>query len=416
MTWGPLDLSGIIDQVANGIDGRPHPSTLTRDDGLGLLYSGMVNGIHGESGSGKTWLALHASAQQLRAGNRVIYIDHEGDPRSIVARLLDLGLDADTIHRGFLYTQPETAFSEGGSALEDSVRDYSPTLVVIDSTGEGLALHGAKPNADEEVALWFREVPRRIADEGPAVLLLDHSAKASGGELWPIGSQRKRAAINGAQFYVETLNPFARERAGAAKLLCAKDRHGHFTVGQKVATLHVTPDTPLRIKLAAPDPAERAADGGHRPTILMEKVSRSLIACGSMTSMEIEKQVPHRREVVRRAVQVLVDEGYVAREKGERGKLIHTLVKPFSTSPQSRGDLNPENSGDLDWADTPGARSQPRNHAPEHPSRAPRPTSPQVAPGDLLTTSPLAPPLKGGRGGDEVAPEGLPAVAEEVPA
>lgn len=338
MTWAPLDLAGIIDQVANGIDGRAQPTVLTRDDGAGLIYPGMVNGVHGESGSGKTWLALHACVQELQAGHRVVYIDHEGDPRSIVARLLDLGLTADTIVRGFHYVQPETPFTDGGTAVLEAVRMLEASLVVIDSTGEGLALGGAKPNADEEVARWFREVPRRIADQGPAVLLLDHTAKANGGELWPIGSQRKRAAINGAQFYIETLSPFSRDRAGAAKLVCAKDRHGHYTFGQKVATLRVTPSPEgLRITLPA---VETRTDTPFRPTTLMEKVSRALEASPDpLTFRGILQHVQGREEAIRQALDLLTGTGHVQRTPGPRNSHQHVSLRPYRQEDDPESDM-----------------------------------------------------------------------------
>jgi len=338
MTWAPLDLQDMVDQVANGIDGRLQPTVLTRDDGAGLLYPGMVNGVHGESGSGKTWLALHACAQELQAGHRVVYIDHEGDPRSIIARLLDLGQTADTIVRRFLYVQPETPFTDGGTALLEAVRMAEASLVVIDSTGEGLALGGAKPNADEEVATWFREVPRRIADQGPAVLLLDHTAKANGGELWPIGSQRKRAAINGAQFYIETLAPFSRDRAGAAKLICAKDRHGHYRLGEKVATLRVTPDPDgLRITLPAP---EARTDPPFRPTTLMEKVSRALEAAPApLTFRGILQAVQGREEAIRQALDVLTTSGHIQRTPGPRNSHQHTSLRPYRQTDDPESDM-----------------------------------------------------------------------------
>src|SRR5690606_21078951 len=98
----------------------------------------------------------------------------------------------------------------------------------------------------QEVARWFKTWPRRIARHhcAPAVVVLDHLAKAGDTGLWPIGSQRKRAAIDGAQ-YIQRVGRgrgFSRKRAGSATLTCAKDRGGHYQAGQKVAELVVTPD------------------------------------------------------------------------------------------------------------------------------------------------------------------------------
>lgn len=336
MTWHPVDLS---DALSGGPDLRPVPTILTRDDGAGLFYAGMVNGVHGESGSGKTWLALVACAQQLANGRHVVYIDHEGDPFSIVGRLLDLGADADTIATRFHYFQPDTPFLESREPFLQAVHDWHSVLVVIDSTGEGLALDGAKPNADEEVAQWFRDMPRAIAnvqhsDGRPAVVLIDHSPKANGGELWPIGSQRKRAAITGAQHYVQTLGAFSRERAGAAKVVCAKDRHGRYPMGEKVATLNVTPgDDGLSITLRAPDATERTPDGTWRPTGYMEKISRLLEARGEpLSTRQIRDTITGKNEHIAQALQGLTDAGHVVAQSGPRNATLHRLITPYRES------------------------------------------------------------------------------------
>ncbi|GAA1962604.1 AAA family ATPase [Microbacterium aquimaris] len=381
MTWEPVELAWIVDEVAAGIDGRPRPTTLTRADGAALFYRGKVNGVHGDSGSGKTWVALLACAQEINAGRAATYIDYEGDPRSTIARLLDLGVTADGIVRRFIYTQPDTPLTDDAEPFLQMLTDNEVSLVVIDSVGEGMSIEDGDSNADRDVTPWFRKTPRRISDIGPAVVVLDHSGKRSVNELSPAGSHRKRAAISGAQYLIETLSPFSRERAGAAKLVCAKDRHGHYTVGQRVATLHVTPGDDLRVTLAGPDRAEEATDGGHRPTVLMGRVSDLLSSQGPLTGAGVESGVRGRRDAVRRALDLLVVEGNVTRTPGARGAVIHTLVTPFATSPQPRGEII---SGDLDWPPAAGARSNatdPRNPAGEsdlaHLAR-PRPTSPRA--------------------------------------
>jgi len=344
VTWHPLDLSSILDAVANGLDGDDAPTLIRREDGRGLFYPGEVNGIHGASGSGKTWFALHGLAQEVRARRHVFYIDHEGNPRSIVKRLLALGMTADDVDGWFHYVQPETAFQEGGDALLRLVHELQPTLVVIDSTGEGLALHGVNPNADEEVARWFQQVPRTLAALGPAVGLIDHGTKASGNELWPIGSQRKRAAITGAQFYVETLADFSREKAGALRAVCAKDRGGHFTVGETVAVLHVTPEHGGRVTLSltAPNPEDRRspadarADAAQRE--LMERIVQK-IGDSEMSGARIEEGMGSRKHV-RLALERLVQEGRVIRFPGARGARMHKVAQAshdLATSPAPKG-------------------------------------------------------------------------------
>lgn len=346
MTWAPLDLSAVIDAVANGLDADDAPTILRRTDGPGLFYLGEVNGVHGASGSGKTWFLLHGCAQEVRAGRSVFYVDHEGNPRSIVRRLLSLGVTADEIGRRFHYVQPETAFQQGGDVLLTAVKDWQPTLVVIDSTGEGLALQGANPNADDEVARWFQQVPRRLAALGPAVGLIDHGAKASGSELWPIGSQRKRAAVTGAQFYVETMTEFSREKAGALRAICAKDRGGHYTVGQTVAVLHVTPEDEgqLRVSLTPATPGDR------RPTVestharMQERIVELLGDGQTRSGRQVEDAIGGNRATVKTSLDALVAAGTVIRNVGARGAHLHLLAAgtrdlPSSPALKGRGEV-----------------------------------------------------------------------------
>jgi len=243
-------------------------------DPLSLLYRGRVNGIAGESGSGKSWTAMAVALDEIESGNSVLYVDYEDSAEGIYTRALAAGADPDTLADDLIYFSPEGKLDEEAWTVLESVLDQvQPSLVVIDSTGEALSTHGANPNADEEVAEWVREVPRRIArhrppvteeqerkwakvrelrphwhpprPEAPAVLVLDHvtkSASEGGGSLSPIGSQRKRAAIDGTLFIQRMREPFSRGVEGYAELVVSKDRHGHFCLGDKAAVLRVAPD------------------------------------------------------------------------------------------------------------------------------------------------------------------------------
>ena len=225
--------------------------------------------------------------------------------------------------------------------LSELLETVAPTLVVIDSTGEGLSLAGWNPNADEQVAAWFRQVARRIANhpKGPAVVLLDHVAKADGSGNWPIGSQRKRAAINGAQYMQHAEKPFSRERAGRATLTVAKDRHGHYRSGQKVAQLLVTPggDGDVTLDLAYLPDAPLGENDQFRPTALMERVSRYLEMHpgeADRTGSKVRRGVKGRDANKLDALNVLVAEGFVATKPGARSATIFTSVKPFRNGEQ----------------------------------------------------------------------------------
>lgn len=256
-SWQPVDLGATLDGLLAGTLTRPKPTIAMTAEGYGLFYPGRVNGVHGDSSAGKTWTALVASREVLADGS-VVYVDLEDDPAGVVGRLLTLGVEPDAIRRRFHYLQPDERLGTAALAvLLAHVRESKPGLVVIDSTGESLALQGARPNDDDDVARWFRLLPRRVAALGPAVVVLDHMPKGNGGELWPIGSQRKRAAITGAQYHQEVRRPFSADRAGYSVLVCAKDRHGNYRQGQAVATLGIDPE---RDELASLHSVADAAD------------------------------------------------------------------------------------------------------------------------------------------------------------
>src|SRR4051812_9586191 len=74
-SWQRVDLSPAL----SGDIERVMPTVCIRDDGAGLFYPRSSNGLFGDSGSGKTMLAVFAAAQELRAGRRVGIVDLEAD-------------------------------------------------------------------------------------------------------------------------------------------------------------------------------------------------------------------------------------------------------------------------------------------------------------------------------------------------
>lgn len=348
-SWRPVDLTEIVRGLADGTLHRLRPTVgrldLSDDEDRALFYAGKVNGIAGESGAGKTWTALVVAAQELADGASVLYVDMEDSAAGVVARLLDLGVAPEAVTDLFSYVAPtERLTVPGWEELDALLADVRPSLVVVDSTGEGLALDGANPNADEEVAAWFRRVPRQLADHeaAPAVVVLDHVTKSDDGGLWPIGSQRKRAAINGAQYMQRLVKPFSKERAGAAVLVVAKDRHGHYRTGRRVAQLLVAPeradgaagaDGAVRMDLVfVPDVAPSAGGDSARPTILMERVSRYLETHpgpADRITGRIKKNVKGRAEYITDAMYALVAEGYARTSAGPNNGTVYESVKPY---------------------------------------------------------------------------------------
>ena len=250
-SWGemdPADWSTVVAEVAAGAYVAPEPSIGRVPGGAGLLYPGKVHDVHGVGGGGKSFVAALVAAEVLADGENVVWIDLEDSPATLVDRLVHAaGLEAEALS-GLRYVRPVEPSQWGLGVLCDLVQRVGPALVVLDSTGEGLAIDGVKPNDDDEVARWMRRVARTVADvapgdgePGPAVLLLDHVPKADEAALLPIGSQRKQAALTGVTYSLQVGAPFSRHEAGWAVLIAGKDRQGFYKRGQVVARLDVAP-------------------------------------------------------------------------------------------------------------------------------------------------------------------------------
>lgn len=342
-SWAALDLAETVAGVIAGTVTRPAPTIGRRNDGQALFYRGKVNGVAGASNAGKSWTGFYSCSQEIAAGDHVVYIDLEDDMAAAVTRLIDLGVPAETIVARFHYVSPsETYTSEAAAHLDALLDRVHPSLVIIDSTGESMALDGAKPNDDDDVARWFRRLPTAIARRsGAAVVVLDHVTKAEDGGLWPIGSQRKRAAIGGAQYMQVNVKPFDRTTAGFSKLVCAKDRHGNYHQGQTVALVHVTPTGDgVDLELRVPAEAGSSGVGQWRPTGLMERIARALEGEAEALSFRgIDEKVSGKADHKRTALRALVDDGHVQVTDGPRNAKLHRLVRPYLQRDDPASDL-----------------------------------------------------------------------------
>jgi hypothetical protein len=249
------------------------PTVLQREDGQGLFYRGRVNGLFGDSGIGKSWVAAWTIADLLAEGAHCMFIDlEEPSPTSTIGRLLQTGVsdwaldnegkarsaeDARLIIPERLhYYAPTTQFTDSWiTELIGEINEHDIAVVFIDSLGEAFALHGVNEDRDNEVAPWFRHYVRPLADQtNAAVTTIDHSTKSRDNPLFPSGSKRKRAAVTGAMYVVEASEPMTLEQGGRLRLITAKDRHGTYRHGEPAAVLDFRPkpDGPWSLKVWVP--------------------------------------------------------------------------------------------------------------------------------------------------------------------
>ena len=337
--WEPADLTAVL---ADGYD-PPRPTLGARQGGGALFYAGRINALYGPSGAGKSWVAMWVCAEQIRTGNHVIYIDLEDHVASVTDRLRALGLTSEQLTDLFTYISPAMPWGAAAKAwMTTHIVDTGTTVAVVDSTGEAMALNGVKPNDDDDVAVWFRAVPRHIARLGVAVILTDHVPKDTNRPKgFAIGSQRKRAAIDGLAYDVDARVAPARGVDGHLGLLVAKDRNGAYQQGNKVANVHITSDPDgvgVTITVEAPEV-------GHRPTMIMERVSRYLEDAGPQSRRTIEDKVVGKGSVIRIAVDYLVNEKWLKAEKRVgRGPVsdLYDVVMPFRSDMEWIPDTVPE--------------------------------------------------------------------------
>lgn len=278
---------------------------------------------------------MRAVATELEDGHNAVYVDLEDSALGIASRLLDLGVPAEVIAdpRRFAYVRPDEAFRDDVRAEFWVLLSFlNPSLVVLDSTGESMALEGTDPNSDDGVAQWFRRVAAPITGSGPAVLLLDHLPKSDNAAASPIGSQRKRAAISGVQMIqlVKSGMTFKRGRAGEALLTCTKDRHGNFVTGETAMTLIVNPE-PARGEAGLNVVLARVSGDEWAPTRHMLDVSTFLEKEGTPQSTgAIKKKVKGKAETLTIALQILVESGYVSVAQGSRNATLYSHVAPYT--------------------------------------------------------------------------------------
>lgn len=314
-----------------------------------LIYAGRINPLQGEPGGGKTWVALHACVEAITEGHHVMYIDLEDHPSSVFARMLTLGADKEDIRARFHYVNPENPMGiDDWDVIERNIKRDNIAIVVIDSIGELLSMQGIRSsNDDDEVAKLYRLIPRRIAKLGPAVILLDHVTKANssdGPQLWAIGSQRKKAAVDGAAYMVETIKAFAAGQDGKIALRTAKDRNGNFVVGHVVAEIHVSSSQEgdrLKLDVRAP---QMSGDGTHqRQTTNMRRVTEWLAekttdSAGSRN--EIQRGTEIHDRYMTTVLRDLVAEGWVNKYSSGPGKADrYCLIErfdEFATPPNQR--------------------------------------------------------------------------------
>lgn len=280
-SWGPQDLSAVLD----GTFEQPEPTVGKRSgNGVGLFYPGKFHLLVSESEAGKTWLSLHVAIQEIELRRHVFYFDFEDDGPGIVSRLLLMGADEDLIREFFHYSRPEHQFDtkvrEGVVAL---LRRTEASFVVVDGVTEIMTQHRWGQNANDDVAAFYQQVLRPMADTGAAVVALDHLPKSeeNTSRRGPIGGVHKLNGVNGAVYRMKAIRPMAPGKEGLSAVSVDKDRMGqvrkHQDSDKRVADLIVDSDEDsVLVALEAPSESGRIEGERSGSKVRREEEKRAL--------------------------------------------------------------------------------------------------------------------------------------------
>lgn len=340
-SWAPIDLGPYLDGTVCPVV----PTLLPRTDGVCLIYPGLTHSLHGESESGKSWVAQAEAARILADGGRVLFLDFESDAGAIVERLRLLGADDRAVVERFAYVHPEVDPRNPNEAPTfEAMLTQRFDLAVLDGVTDAVGLFGLESRDNDALTLWARFLPKRIADEtGAAVVMVDHVTKdAESRGRFAIGGQAKLATITGAAYTVETSQPLGRGLRGVIVLRVAKDRPGYVRGHsgrqrasdrtQEAARIIVDSTDDVVVVTVEPPTGDTADAGGtFRPTTLMERISEALEVStrGPLSFRQLDDVVHGKADAKRGAIRILAVEGHVTVKPGPRGANMHELVKPY---------------------------------------------------------------------------------------
>jgi len=335
-TWAQVDHDSAFAAMANG---RPMPdigymTSTPNSPPFPLLYSGKINGVHGDSEAGKSWFSQHIATQELRASRHVLYLDFEDDASGVYGRLLELGATEDQIRTYFHYVNPQnklTVFEQLGYAKLIGM-DKTHSLAVVDGVTEAMSLESLTGRDENEVAKWHQLVTKPLAAKGWGVFMIDHMPH---GESRAIGSQHKRSAITGVSYSLDSIANFAPGASGRSRIHVVKDRpgwirsaaapgkgaggqwYGDFVLD---ATLHMLQPSIWPWKQ---DEAEgKGYEEGPQRSV-MDAIAAFVDKHQGCTGRTIRTAVKGRAQSVLWALDHMVETGALRTESGPRNALLH---------------------------------------------------------------------------------------------
>jgi hypothetical protein len=368
-TEDPIEPSRRVD-LGPWLDGSYEPPKPEvgeyRDDGVRMLYASRWHTVIGPTGCGKSWLGLWHAAQELKAGNLVVYLHfEESTPGGTVGRLLLLGCTPEQTRQRFVWLDCDRRWKAGEFAAELAALPTPPVLVVLDGINACATKHGWHPNDAEAVGSYRYTFVTQATRLGAAVLSLGHPPKAKDrqDERHGYGATGWLDEVDGVGFRLlaSKTRPIGKGRSGSSSLYVVKDRYaeveqhavpasdkeGWSCFGQFV--VDASDPQWLTVRLAVPeagsdgqakDPADRLGD-----EIVHWLAQEEQQRVGSWTALNTllrARKVAFANEDLKPALLRLVQQGRVLWPDARPGQ-----ARPVSlTAPEAEaGDENAPNTG-----------------------------------------------------------------------
>lgn len=344
-SWDAVDLGPFLD----GTYVPPAPTLLARSDGQPLFYRGLTHSVYGETESAKSWIALLAVAQAIRAGEHALWFDLESDPGLIVSRLQLMGCTADQIKALLAYVAPWGAPGpDDVVAWFDRVLNRPYAVAVIDAMSGALGLFGLKSKDDDDITSFYRGLPTQIVNRtGAAVVVVDHVVKDKDTRgRWPSGSERKVSALTGAAFSIRRKEAFGVGMRGSSEIWIAKDRAGGLRglAGpqdrdgmQQIGTFILDSSSPA-VFTAQIDPLEVEDDVTTAGDVSAD-ICAYLVHYEGATTRAIIESVTGKTEAITTALRSLAVAGTIRVDPGARGAHHHYLTDPLNIGEMSGSTL-----------------------------------------------------------------------------
>ncbi|MFC8080904.1 bifunctional DNA primase/polymerase [Streptomyces sp. NPDC057307] len=188
------------------------------DDEHGLFYAGLINGIYGGGGAGKSIYLASVQARELNSGNAVIHWEFDNNStKRIVLRLVQNGAELDAIRNSFTVLR----------SVADYEKHITPevlsrtTLVTLDALTPAIGSLGLNPNDPGGTDSAFSTYLAPFTRHGAAAVYVDHIGHENTERQ--SGSKRKFDATQGALYEIKSRKTPAKGQTGLSELVLRKD-------------------------------------------------------------------------------------------------------------------------------------------------------------------------------------------------